>query len=287
MRKNNNINLNKRHDLSYNKRNAVENFSSKNMINEKRLASHIVDLAGIDSHELVMDIGAGEGALTYPLIKKAGKVLCVESDHGFAEKLRNRFAIYDNIRIIEKDILKVRPPHEPFSVVSNIPFSITTRLMDYLMGKPNTYFTHGVLMVEKGAALRFTAVPITNPLILSLRIRYDFEILEILSRNHFNPKPKVDVAVLSLKKRPDCHIKPNMYLHFVDFAMFCLKSPYLSVGFALKDIFTYAQIKRVCKEMHIDRNMPVCDLNIGQWSSVFEVMCQYVDSNRWPKNIMR
>src|SRR5690625_608192 len=102
------------------------NFSGQYLMHNKRLIHEIVDQAKISPHDLVLDVGAGKGALTTVLSQKAKTVLAVEYDNKFVEVLKQKSYFNPNIRIIHQDILKIRLPKEPLVVVSNIPYSITT-----------------------------------------------------------------------------------------------------------------------------------------------------------------
>lgn len=139
----------------------------------KRLAAGIVEMSGVGPEDQVVEIGAGKGALTVHLAQKAKKVIAIENDLSFAKILREEMKPHRNVRVIEKDFLEVNLPDKPYSVVSNIPYSITTPILKRLMDRPENPFQNGLLVMEKGAAKRFTSQPSTNPRILAWRMYFD------------------------------------------------------------------------------------------------------------------
>jgi len=96
----------------------------------------------ISESDLVLELGAGKGAITNILSNRARKVLAVEYDQKFIRKLKQ--LEMKNTVIIQQDILKISLPREPFVVVSNIPFAITTPIMKMLLNKPSSGFQRGV-----------------------------------------------------------------------------------------------------------------------------------------------
>src|SRR5690625_2970037 len=118
------------------------NFSGQHLIHNKGLLKDIVNIAHISESDLVLELGAGNGAITNVLSNRARKVLAVEYDQKFIKKLKQ--LEMKNTVIIQQDILKISLPREPFVVVSNIPFAITTPIMKMLLNKPSSGFQRGV-----------------------------------------------------------------------------------------------------------------------------------------------
>ena len=84
---------------------ANKNLGQNFLINEE-VIDGIVDSADIDESDLIIEIGPGLGTLTKRLLEKAGKVICVELDKNMMKILKDRFAFYDNLEILNQDILK-------------------------------------------------------------------------------------------------------------------------------------------------------------------------------------
>lgn len=119
------------------------NFSGQYLLHNKGLIKNIVNIAHISESDLVLELGAGKGAITNVLSNRARKILAVEYDQKFIRKLQQ--LEMKNTVIIQQDILKISLPREPFVVVSNIPYAITTPIMKMLLNKPSSGFQRGVL----------------------------------------------------------------------------------------------------------------------------------------------
>ena len=94
-------------------------------------AERIVAAADIGPGDLVLDIGAGFGALTAPLVASGARVIAVERHPGRAEALRERFG--DDITLVRADAADLRLPRRPFHVVANPPFAVTTAILRRLL----------------------------------------------------------------------------------------------------------------------------------------------------------
>lgn len=247
------------------------------------LAKRLVEMAKIKPEDLVLDIGAGTGALTLPLADKAGKVLAIENDPVLAEKLQRKVAEKHNVTVIQQSILDMRLPRRPFCVVSSIPYSITTPILRKLLDQPGPAFQWAVLVVEKGAAKRFTAVPVTDPRIMTWRMWFHIERGRTIPPQHFSPPPDVESSVLTVRRRHEPGVSLRHRARFAALAAYCLKDPERPMDEALKGVFTPRQIKRLVKQLKIDRYAPIYSLSERQWEFVFHTMRQFVEPYRWPK----
>ncbi len=97
-------------------------------------AARIVADAGVCPGELVLDLGAGHGALTRHLVAAGARVLAVELHPLRAQRLRDRFADYP-VRVVEADVRSLRLPRQPFRVVANPPYHLTSDLLRLLLGR--------------------------------------------------------------------------------------------------------------------------------------------------------
>ncbi len=259
------------------------NFSGQHLMHNKRIINEVIRLSGMDKKKTVIDLGAGKGAFTFHLAEKAARVLAVENDPALIKILEKRAENYSNIIVIDKDIRQWNAPNTPFYVVSSIPYSITTTIMDQLLSKPTNGLQGGIIIMEEGAAKRFSANPIIDPRILGWRMWFDIRIVKYISRVNFSPPPKVDSAAIRINRREYSKISAQHYTEFMGLAEYGLKQPKLSVYEVLRGIFTNPQIKLLLKNLGVQRDISICMLNIDQWEIVFQTMLQYVESYRWPK----
>ncbi|NWL87756.1 23S ribosomal RNA methyltransferase Erm [Paenibacillus sp. 79R4] len=259
------------------------NFSAQHLLISKRLIHDMITLARIRPTDTVLDIGAGTGALTYPLAEKAAHVLAIETDPALIDRLFSKMQDRSNIRIKQSDFLKVSLPGSPFTVVANIPYSITTPIMGRLLDQPAVPLQRAVLLVEKGAAQRFTAIPVTDPRILSWRMQYDIRLVRTVSPHHFAPPPQVDSAILLIERREEPIVLTQHQPKFTSLAAYGLRDPRLPLFAALSGVFTPPQIAKLARELRVSREYPIGRLNEEQWGRVFHTMLQHVPPYRWPQ----
>jgi 16S rRNA (adenine1518-N6/adenine1519-N6)-dimethyltransferase len=173
----------------------------QNFLINKKIAEKEVEYASINMQDTVLEIGPGQGILTYFLASKAKKVIAVEIDKKLVEKLKK--TLPENVELINSDILKIDLKNLPKfnKVVSNLPFQIsspfTFKLLKY-------GFELAILIYQKEFADRMVAKPKTSSYSrLSVNVYYyaNCEILEDVSKSCFRPQPKVDSRMIKLIPR--------------------------------------------------------------------------------------
>jgi 23S rRNA (adenine-N6)-dimethyltransferase len=114
------------------------------------IAEQIVEAAGLIPGELVIviEIGAGAGAFTHALARRAVRLIAVEPDPDWACRLRERLAGNRNVRVLARDFLAVDLPREPFRVVGSLPFSRTTDILRRLLDDPATPLRRADVVVQ-------------------------------------------------------------------------------------------------------------------------------------------
>ncbi|GIN92530.1 ribosomal RNA small subunit methyltransferase A [Siminovitchia terrae] len=264
-------------------RGAPRNFSGQHLMHSNKLIHEIVDQVKISRHDTVLDLGAGKGALTSVLSQRAGKVLAVEYDIEFVEVLKRKFFQQKNTKIIHEDILQFRLPKEPFIVVSNIPYSITTPIMKMLLNNPSIGFQRGVIVMEKGAAKRFTSNMVKDPYVIAWRMWFDIRYSKEISRKNFSPPPRVDSAMISINRKARPIVPTSDYLIFWGMVNYLFKNPRSSIDLAFKGIFTPPQIKQLKRNLGVKNDRSVASLSEQQWGIIFKTMVKHVPKFRWPK----
>ena len=182
----------------------------QNFLIDTHVLDKIIDAAGITEDDFVIEIGPGIGTLTQYLAYHAREVLAVEIDHDLIPILSDTLAAYDNVHVINEDILKVdiRGMIEKYNggrkakVVANLPYYITTPIIMELLEKriPVESIT---VMVQKEVAMRMQAGPGTKDYgALSLAVQYYCEpyIAANVPPNCFMPRPKVGSTVIRLTR---------------------------------------------------------------------------------------
>ncbi len=179
----------------------------QNFITDTNLLAAIVKDAGISEADRVLEIGAGAGTLTRELCATSAKVVAVEIDTRLEHILNARLSGFTNCRLWFTDILKVRPEEiaalfdsEPFKVVANLPYYISTPILFFLIesGLPIQSLT---IMLQLELARRLTAKPSTKDygaLTVLLEFLGVVEVTRKVPRTLFVPVPKVDSAVVKI-----------------------------------------------------------------------------------------
>ncbi len=201
------------------------NFNFKKSFGQNFLIdSHVIDkivrAAEITKEDNVLEIGPGIGTLTQYLAEAAGRVVAVEIDEKLIPVLGETLAEYDNVEVINEDILKCDIDSifggESFKVVANLPYYITTPIiMGLLEGK--SHFESITVMIQKEVADRMKAGPGTKDYgALSLAVQYYAEpyLAANVPPNCFIPRPAVGSAVIRLKRltEPKVSVKDEKLL---------------------------------------------------------------------------
>ena len=181
----------------------------QNFLIDPHVLEKIMDGAEISKNDLVIEIGPGIGTMTQYLAERAGQVIAVEIDEKLLPVLDDTLKDYDNVRVVNADILKtdIRKLTEEYGgysgykIVANLPYYITTPiLMALLEGESRPQSV--TVMVQKEVADRMGAEPGTKDYgALSLAIRYytDPHIITAVSPSSFIPRPNVDSSVICLR----------------------------------------------------------------------------------------
>lgn len=191
----------RKHDFHFKKK------YGQNFLIKPDLLHDIVDGAEVTDEDTVVEIGPGVGSLTRVLADRAKQVYAIEVDEKLIPILDETMAGYDNVTIINEDVLKTDLTdifaQGRVKVVANLPYYITTPIILGLLEK-DLDFESITVMVQKEVAERMQAQPGTKDYgALTLAVGYytDPQILFLVSPDSFVPQPKVGSAVISLKKK--------------------------------------------------------------------------------------
>lgn len=181
----------------------------QNFLVEESVVSRIAAAAELTPQDKVLEIGPGIGTLTQALARTGAQVTCVELDKRLLPVLAETVGSYENVRIVQGDILKTDIPAlmggGPFKVAANLPYYITTPIIMSLLER-RLPLERLVVMVQKEVAERMTALPGGREYgAISVAMQYYTESRTafLVKAGSFLPPPKVDSAVLVCRRRPD------------------------------------------------------------------------------------
>lgn len=203
------------------------NFQKKfgqNFLVDTHVLEKIMDASEITKEDCVVEIGPGIGTMTQYLAERAGSVVAVEIDKNLIPILQETLAGYDNVTVINDDILKVdlnkiveeRNQGRPVKVVANLPYYITTPIIMGLFEK-HVPLKSITIMVQKEVADRMQVGPGTKDYgALSLAVQYYAkpEIVAQVPPNCFIPRPGVGSAVIRLIRyeEPPVAVKDETFM---------------------------------------------------------------------------
>ncbi len=181
----------------------------QNFLIDSHVINKIISAADIKDDELVIEIGPGIGSLTEELLLRAKKVICIEIDKTLIPILEENFKDFDNLTIINEDVLKVDLKQiiedhgfKSAKLVANLPYYITTPIIMNVL--ENGYpISDIIVMIQKEVAYRMNAKPSTKEYgALSIVVEYyaDTYLVANVPPNCFMPRPNVDSAVIKISK---------------------------------------------------------------------------------------
>lgn len=204
----------------------------QNFLIDGNILGKIVEAAQITETDCVLEIGPGIGTMTQYLAERAKSVVVVEIDKNLIPILQETLSAYQNVKIINEDILKtdidriVREENDgkPIKVVANLPYYITTPIVMSLF-ENHVALQSITIMVQKEVADRMQAVPGTKDYgALSLAVRYYAkpEIIMKVPASCFMPRPNVDSAVIRLIRydNPPVEVRDEAWLFAIIRASF-------------------------------------------------------------------
>jgi 16S rRNA (adenine1518-N6/adenine1519-N6)-dimethyltransferase len=179
----------------------------QNFLTDKSVLDDIVQGAGVDSDDFIIEIGPGVGTLTRELLKKAKKVCAIELDSDLIPILKEELKEYENFEIINKDALRIDfneiiGETKSVKLVANLPYYVTTPIIAKLLTE-GYKFDSITIMIQKEVAERIAASPDCKEYgSLSLLVQYycDASIIRKVPPSSFVPQPKVESIVLRLDR---------------------------------------------------------------------------------------
>ena len=189
----------------------------QNFLIDGNVVEKIVRETGITKDDFVLEIGPGIGTMTQILCENAREVAAVEIDKNLIPILAETLAPYDNVTVINEDILKVdvrklaeeKNGGRPIKVVANLPYYITTPIIMGLF-ESHVPLESITIMVQKEVAQRMQVGPGTKDYgALSLAVQFyaDAQIVLKVPASCFMPRPNVDSAVIKLVRHEDAPVK--------------------------------------------------------------------------------
>lgn len=256
-------------------------FTGQHFTIDKPLINKAIKLTNVEKGELVLDIGAGKGNITQELLKSNCNIIAIENDLKLVEHLHSSFDM-NKVRIVAESIDYCLLPEKPFKVVSNIPYHHTSSIMKKLMFDYLAYFEIGTIVLQYEVALKMCNAFSYNPYLIYYHANYEIQFIQRIGKKSFYPPPKVDSALIFLKRKDKPLISSEHKEKFVRFLFFMLKQPERSSKTVLKQLFRKRQVYYLEKKMDLTMNSKIVEFNVVQWVKCFGFMLEVVPDRFHP-----
>ena len=265
------------------------NFQKKfgqNFLIDTHVLEKIMNAAQISKDDCVVEVGPGIGTMTQYLAERAGHVVAVEIDKALIPILSDTLSAYDNVEVINEDILKVdlnrlvqeKNGGRPIKVVANLPYYITTPIIMGLF-ESHVPLQSITIMVQKEVADRMQVGPGTKDYgALSLAVQYYAEpyIVANVPPNCFIPRPGVGSAVIRLNRyqEPPVKVKDEQLMFRLIRASFNQRRKTLQNGIANSGELSFAkeQIAKALESLGISANIRGESLSLAEFAALSDIL---------------
>ena len=260
----------------------------QNFLIDTHVLDKIIQSANITEDDMVLEIGPGIGTMTQYLAQAAGKVIAVEIDKNLIPILEDTLSGYDNVRVINEDVLKLdlkkladeENNGKPVKVVANLPYYITTPIIMGLFENhiPATSIT---VMVQKEVAERMQAGPGGKDYgALSLAVQYYAEpyIVANVPPNCFMPRPNVGSAVIRLTRHtePKIVVKNEKFMFKLIRASFNQRRKTLQNGINNSAELSIGKdaVVEALRKMGLSESIRGEALTLAQFAELSDLLCE-------------
>ena len=179
---------------------------SQHFLRNPCLIAELIGHSNIRRGDLVIDIGAGSGAITAVLARRCQQVLAYENEPGILNKLQQNMRRHKNVKVIAQDFLQAKLPDEPYKVFANIPFHLSADIVRKLTSNNEMHAPRSIyLIIQKQFAQKLVPSDrhFTSQLGAQLAPWWQTRIRRPLRRTDFTPPPAVDTVLLELKPQSE------------------------------------------------------------------------------------
>ena len=246
----------------------------------------IASAAELTPADVIVEVGPGLGVLTKELARQAGWVIAIELDDKLAALLRQTLAPFDNVTIINDDVLKIEPEallNQPkarfpqainsYKVVANLPYYITSPVLRHFLeasAKPQTM----IVMVQKEVAEAIVAKPGQMSLLsVSVQLYGEPRIISYVPAQCFYPAPEVDSAILRINLYPQPAVAVDDEDSFFSLVRAGFTAPRKQIGNSLAQGLGRAkgEVLPLLERANIASQRRAETLTLGEWARLWQV----------------
>lgn len=231
----------------------------------------MVDLATVARGDLVVELGAGRGALTRPLLDRGANVVAVELDPAWVAALRRDLGGRPGLHVVAGDALEVTLPTAPFRVVANPPFGATTAILRRLLGGAAPLID-ATLLLQLETARRISGDPAVGRFSLSWAPWFELTVHDRVPRQAFRPVPATDAAILRIRPRPVPWLSPARFEGWNSFVERVFRAPGRTAADRLEVVFGSAAADAMRRAARVETVRPPSRLPVEAWLALFRAL---------------
>ena len=249
----------------------------QNFLKSPEIIKKIVRAVNPQPNEQIIEIGAGRGAITYPLAESGAHITAIEFDNdliGYLTKLLSKFS---NTTIIHTDFLLYQPEFAPYKLIGNLPYNITSPVIEWAC-KNKESITSAYFMTQKEVALRISATPDNkdwSPLAIFTQLYFEIDILFHISAEHFSPPPKVESSLIKLTPKKELVIEHREEFEEIVRAAFVRRRKTLLNNLSESFEIESEELKKVFEECAISEKVRAEQISIENFLKLTNLFVKY------------
>jgi 23S rRNA (adenine-N6)-dimethyltransferase len=244
---------------------------SQNFLRDASAAEEFLRALTLDPDRPCLEVGAGTGVLTERLAGSCRALVAYEIDEELARTLTARLAGRPNVRVVAGDFLAAAPPAQPFQVVGNVPFSLTSRIVDWCLGAPAMTAATIIAQLEY-AKKRTGAYGRWSLRTVSTWPDVTWELRGTIARTRFRPVPRVDAGILHIARRDEPLVPPARRAAYARVVELGFGGVGGSVQASLGRRYPASRVARACQAAGLDRSTIVAFVSPEQWLRLFAAL---------------
>ncbi|MFE6618955.1 ErmE/ErmH/ErmO/ErmR family 23S rRNA (adenine(2058)-N(6))-methyltransferase [Streptomyces sp. NPDC057740] len=246
---------------------------SQNFLADPTAARRLARLAVPHGRQapLMLEVGAGKGALTGLLAPHCQRLLAYEIDPRLLPALRSRFSQTPQVRVIGEDFLTARPPRTPFSVAGNVPFSRTAAIVDWCLRAPA--LTDATLLTQLEYARKRTGdYGSWTRLTVLTWPRFEWRMVGRVGRHSFRPVPRVDAGIVRIERRRTPLLDTAGYASWRQLVELGFSGVGGCLHASLRRVHPRRRVDAAFRRAGLDAGVLVGEVPPGAWLALHEVL---------------
>jgi 23S rRNA (adenine-N6)-dimethyltransferase len=244
---------------------------SQNFLRGSSAVRLYLSMVALEVDSLVLEVGAGDGAITEVVAPMCRELRAYEIDPFHARKLEARLGHYPNVRVVVGDFLAAKPPRERFAVIGNVPFSITSQVINWCLTAP-ALSTATIITQLEYAKKRTGGYGRWSLRTIETWPWFSWELRGLIPRHEFRPAPRIDGAVLYLARRDRPLVPPARRAAYGRMVELGFGGVGGSLYQSLARRHPTGKVAAAFREAGVDRDAVVAYVTPEEWLRIFELL---------------